>query len=92
MSIAILSRITQKKAIYVCGSICMQYRQSEYSNLFHISNSLYLSHSAAVIVLCEQNNLQAVLQTCTADAIMPSSMLDACCLLIYLDDAAAAND
>ncbi len=91
MSIAILSRITQKKAIYVRGSICMQYRQSEYSNLIHISNSLYLSDAADVIILCEQNNQQAVLQTCIA-AILPRSMLDACCLLIYLDDAAAAND
>jgi len=69
----------------------MQYRQSEYSNLIHISNSLYLSDAADVIILCEQNNQQAVLQTCIA-AILPRSMLDACCLLIYLDDAAAAND
>ena len=69
----------------------MQYCQSEYSNLFHISNSLYLSDLADVIVLCEQINLQAqaVLQTCIA-VIMPRSMLDAWCLLIYLDDA--AND
>ena len=68
----------------------MQYRQSEYSNLFHISNSLKFSDSADVLGVCEQNNLQAVLQTCIA-AIMPRSMLDAF-LLIYLDDAAAAND
>ena len=67
----------------------MKYRQSEYSNLFHISNSLYLSDSADVVVLCEQNNLQAVLQTCIA-AILSRSMLDAYFLLIYLDDA--AND
>ena len=55
-------RYTITHNAYVCGSICMQYRQSEYSNLFHISNSLYLSDSADVIVLCEQNNPQAVLQ------------------------------
>ena len=54
----------------------MQYRQSEYSNLLHISNSLQFSDSADVVVLCEQNNLQAVLQTCTADAMLPRSMLD----------------
>ena len=54
----------------------------EYSNLVHISNSLYLSDLADVIVLCEQNNLQAVLQACTA-AILPRSMLDAHFLLIY---------
>ena len=44
---------------------------------YKFSSSLYLSDSADVIVLCEQNNLQAVLQTCTADAILPRSMLDA---------------
>ena len=67
----------------------MQYRQSEYSYLLHISNSLQFSDSADVIVLCEQNNQQAVLQTCIA-AIFPRSMLDTYFLLIYLDDA--AND
>ena len=75
--------------MYVYSSICMQYRQSEYSNLLHISNSLQFSDSADVIVLCEQNNLPAVLQTCIA-AILPRSTLDAYFLLTYQDDA--AND
>ena len=53
----------------------MQYCQSEYSNLVHISNSTYLSDLADVIVLCEQINLQAqaVLQTCIA-ATLPRSI------------------